>query len=358
MSTSSPAPSHPSLHEILATKLHKARQTNHNSSAVRMRARHLTTSAPSRQANKDYDNHADSHARSKRNEQATLKMMNNNNNSINSYRKRLFEFEDNISDDFDDQQEEHKRPLAGERLIDAQTSETTTTATTTTATAAVETRLTSAQRPQDDIETMTSRCKPQAAIGKRARLRAARCQDGHAIISSPLSSPLRLSVVLVCLGLALVQLVSGGGSGSGTLSQASSSTISRLNNKQASSSSSSSNNNVQMLIKSADVELSRSRGLQRLQRDASTSSAAIISSPSAIGGSSMMNSTAVAPPAPTCGYPGSPAHASVTFNTSHVQAGTAASYTCDNGYELLGPPRRICQASGSWAPIGIPFCGK
>lgn len=62
--------------------------------------------------------------------------------------------------------------------------------------------------------------------------------------------------------------------------------------------------------------------------------------------------------APTCGYPGSPAHASVTFNTSHVVAGTAASYTCDNGYELLGPPRRLCQSNGTWAPIGIPFCGK
>lgn len=62
--------------------------------------------------------------------------------------------------------------------------------------------------------------------------------------------------------------------------------------------------------------------------------------------------------APTCGYPGSPAHASVTFNTSNVVTGTAASYTCDNGYELLGPPRRICQANGSWSPVGIPFCGK
>lgn len=64
------------------------------------------------------------------------------------------------------------------------------------------------------------------------------------------------------------------------------------------------------------------------------------------------------PGAPNCGYPGSPAHASVTFNTSSVVAGTAASYTCDNGYELLGPPRRVCQANGTWSPAGIPFCGK
>lgn len=90
------------------------------------------------------------------------------------------------------------------------------------------------------------------------------------------------------------------------------------------------------LLRSANVELSRRS--QRLQRDTA------ISGPGE--------------PAPTCGYPGSPAHASVTFNTSHVVAGTAASYTCDNGYELLGPPRRICQANGTWAPVGIPFCGK
>lgn len=60
----------------------------------------------------------------------------------------------------------------------------------------------------------------------------------------------------------------------------------------------------------------------------------------------------------TCGYPGSPAHASVTFNTSQVSVGTVANYACDNGYELLGPPRRLCQANGTWSPVGIPFCGK
>jgi len=92
------------------------------------------------------------------------------------------------------------------------------------------------------------------------------------------------------------------------------------------------------LLRSANVELSR-RG-QRLQREAAGAS-------SAEGGQQ-----------PTCGYPGSPAHASVTFNTSLIVAGTAASYTCDNGYELLGPPRRLCQANGTWLPVGIPFCGK
>lgn len=95
----------------------------------------------------------------------------------------------------------------------------------------------------------------------------------------------------------------------------------------------------QLLLKSANVELNRSK-LQRLQRDTITGAELVPAQPA------------------TCGYPGSPAHASVTFNTSHVVAGTAATYTCDNGYELLGPPKRICQANGTWSPIGIPFCGK
>ena len=95
------------------------------------------------------------------------------------------------------------------------------------------------------------------------------------------------------------------------------------------------------LLQSANVELSR-RSLQREQRETQAAD----------------QQQQLVQPQPTCGYPGSPAHASVTFNTTHVVAGTAASYTCDNGYELLGPPRRVCQANGSWSPVGIPFCGK
>lgn len=59
-----------------------------------------------------------------------------------------------------------------------------------------------------------------------------------------------------------------------------------------------------------------------------------------------------------CGYPGSPAHASVAFTTETIETGTIATYTCDNGYELLGPPRRTCGENGTWTPQGIPFCGK
>lgn len=59
-----------------------------------------------------------------------------------------------------------------------------------------------------------------------------------------------------------------------------------------------------------------------------------------------------------CGYPGSPAHASVAFSSEAIESGTVATYTCDNGYELLGPPRRTCSENGTWVPQGIPFCGE
>ncbi|CAG2112479.1 unnamed protein product [Medioppia subpectinata] len=39
----------------------------------------------------------------------------------------------------------------------------------------------------------------------------------------------------------------------------------------------------------------------------------------------------------SCGYPGSPAHASISLTTDSIRNGTIATYTCDNGYELLGP---------------------
>src|SRR5689334_9209147 len=57
-----------------------------------------------------------------------------------------------------------------------------------------------------------------------------------------------------------------------------------------------------------------------------------------------------------CGYPGSPGHASVAFSSDNIEPGTVATYTCDNGYELLGPPRRTCTENGTWVPQGIPFC--
>ncbi|XP_076289244.1 uncharacterized protein LOC143213361 [Lasioglossum baleicum] len=73
-----------------------------------------------------------------------------------------------------------------------------------------------------------------------------------------------------------------------------------------------------------------------------------------------------------CGYPGAPAHSIVRFTEPGTQdvideedallkdssytLGTVATYTCDRGFELLGPARRQCQPDGSWLPEGIPFC--
>jgi len=60
----------------------------------------------------------------------------------------------------------------------------------------------------------------------------------------------------------------------------------------------------------------------------------------------------------SCGYPGSPSHAVVTFTPENVRPGTVASYECEPGFELLGPSRRLCSSNGTWTPAGIPFCGK
>ncbi|XP_011495299.1 PREDICTED: uncharacterized protein LOC105360178 [Ceratosolen solmsi marchali] len=75
-----------------------------------------------------------------------------------------------------------------------------------------------------------------------------------------------------------------------------------------------------------------------------------------------------------CGYPGAPAHSSVRFSggsiedvmdeedgplgvlTTPFEPGTVSTYTCERGFELLGPARRQCQEDGSWTPEGVPFC--
>jgi len=75
-----------------------------------------------------------------------------------------------------------------------------------------------------------------------------------------------------------------------------------------------------------------------------------------------------------CGYPGAPAHSSVRFTGRGIDdvideedallkdttlpEGTVATYSCERGFELLGPARRECQAEGTWMPEGVPFCGK
>ena len=64
----------------------------------------------------------------------------------------------------------------------------------------------------------------------------------------------------------------------------------------------------------------------------------------------------------SCGFPGAPAHSTVQFTepgaSQTVSTGAIAEYTCDRGFELLGPARRVCGENGTWSPQGIPFCGK
>lgn len=61
---------------------------------------------------------------------------------------------------------------------------------------------------------------------------------------------------------------------------------------------------------------------------------------------------------PGCTFPGAPAHSTVVFSDENLGPGTIATYTCERGFELLGPSRRICQNNSIWLPEGIPFCGK
>uniref|UniRef100_T1HTS7 Sushi domain-containing protein n=1 Tax=Rhodnius prolixus TaxID=13249 RepID=T1HTS7_RHOPR len=57
-----------------------------------------------------------------------------------------------------------------------------------------------------------------------------------------------------------------------------------------------------------------------------------------------------------CRFPGAPAHSTIEFTNTSLIAGTVASYSCERGFELLGPSRRICSSGGVWTPEGIPFC--
>ncbi|XP_060535402.1 uncharacterized protein LOC132707526 isoform X2 [Cylas formicarius] len=56
-----------------------------------------------------------------------------------------------------------------------------------------------------------------------------------------------------------------------------------------------------------------------------------------------------------CRFPGAPAHSSIVFSDENLGPGTVATYTCERGFELLGPSRRVCENS-VWLPEGIPFC--
>ncbi|XP_058445168.1 uncharacterized protein LOC131426449 isoform X2 [Malaya genurostris] len=57
----------------------------------------------------------------------------------------------------------------------------------------------------------------------------------------------------------------------------------------------------------------------------------------------------------SCKFPGAPAHSTVQFTDDALPNGAVASYSCERGFELLGPSRRVCD-NGQWIPEGIPFC--
>ncbi|KAG8225751.1 hypothetical protein J437_LFUL016099 [Ladona fulva] len=70
-----------------------------------------------------------------------------------------------------------------------------------------------------------------------------------------------------------------------------------------------------------------------------------------------------------CRFPGSPAHSTVAFTVegagpgpgganspARLPTGSVATYSCERGFELLGPSRRVCSEDGRWTPDGIPFC--
>ncbi|KAF4532427.1 hypothetical protein B566_EDAN003880 [Ephemera danica] len=61
---------------------------------------------------------------------------------------------------------------------------------------------------------------------------------------------------------------------------------------------------------------------------------------------------------PQCRFPGAPAHSSVSFSDERLVSGSVATYSCERGFELLGPTRRVCGEDGQWTPEGIPFCGE
>ncbi|XP_034231710.1 uncharacterized protein LOC117639872 [Thrips palmi] len=56
-----------------------------------------------------------------------------------------------------------------------------------------------------------------------------------------------------------------------------------------------------------------------------------------------------------CRFPGAPAHCTVRFSNESLADGAVATYSCERGFELLGPSRRVCH-NGAWTPEGVPFC--
>lgn len=57
-----------------------------------------------------------------------------------------------------------------------------------------------------------------------------------------------------------------------------------------------------------------------------------------------------------CGHPAVPVNARLSLTNPDLAPGTAATYTCDEGYELFGTPTTVCSSGGSWQG-DLPYCG-
>uniref|UniRef100_T1J8N7 Sushi domain-containing protein n=1 Tax=Strigamia maritima TaxID=126957 RepID=T1J8N7_STRMM len=57
----------------------------------------------------------------------------------------------------------------------------------------------------------------------------------------------------------------------------------------------------------------------------------------------------------TCGFPGHGPHTKVDLIGFTFLTGSIATYTCDEGYFLIGPVQRSCQVDGKWSST-VPFC--
>ncbi|XP_064486820.1 sushi, von Willebrand factor type A, EGF and pentraxin domain-containing protein 1-like [Ornithodoros turicata] len=56
-----------------------------------------------------------------------------------------------------------------------------------------------------------------------------------------------------------------------------------------------------------------------------------------------------------CGFPGRPAYGRVSLIRESYSESTTVTYSCDNGYNLLGQATRTCQSNGSWTGK-LPVC--
>lgn len=71
-----------------------------------------------------------------------------------------------------------------------------------------------------------------------------------------------------------------------------------------------------------------------------------------------MLSLTLAVVAAACPPPGTPKNGQLTTsrNATSYATGETATYTCNKGFELLGPAKRVCQTDNTWYPDGHPFC--